>query len=131
MSNAVWSAMKGALTRDGQKYGATAHAVCTVQPVDGEAHFTQGNAGMSASASGQRVAKRGEISFEITLANRKSPSSEIGCVNSCYGGCCADLFYRRNRYCREQSLCKEPSYAQRRATGCQTAIPSPDSGSLR
>jgi hypothetical protein len=46
---------------------------------------------MSASASGQRAAKRGEIDLKTDLVSQKSPSSEIGCINSRSGGCCADL----------------------------------------
>jgi hypothetical protein len=49
---------------------------------------------MSASESRQRAAKRGEIALQTDLASLKSPSSEIGCINSRRGGCCADLPYR-------------------------------------
>ena len=42
---------------------------------------------MSASAGGQRAANRGETG----LASLKSPPSEIECINSRCGGCCADL----------------------------------------
>lgn len=41
---------------------------------------------MSASAGGQRAANRGETG----LASLKSPPSEIECINSRCGGCCAD-----------------------------------------
>lgn len=46
---------------------------------------------MSASAGGQRAAKRGEIGLEANLTLLKSPRSEIAGVNSRHGGCCADL----------------------------------------
>lgn len=46
---------------------------------------------MSASASGQRAAKRGEIGLQTGLARLKSPSSEIGYINSHPSGCCAGL----------------------------------------
>ena len=45
---------------------------------------------MSASAGGQRAAKRGEIGLEANLTLLKSPRSEIAGVNSRHGGCCAD-----------------------------------------
>ena len=46
---------------------------------------------MSASAGGQRAAKRGEIGRQTDLASLKSPQCEIDCINSRGGGCCADL----------------------------------------
>lgn len=46
---------------------------------------------MSASAGGQRAVKRGDIGLETDLARLKSPPSEIECINSRCGGCCADL----------------------------------------
>ena len=46
---------------------------------------------MSASAGGQKAAKRGEIDLKADLVSQKSPSSEIGFINSRYGACCADL----------------------------------------
>jgi len=46
---------------------------------------------MSASAGGQRAAKRGEIGLETTPAKLKSPPSEIHCINSSCRWCCADL----------------------------------------
>ena len=45
---------------------------------------------MSASAGGQRAAKRGEIGRQTDLASLKSPQCEIDCINSRGGGCCAD-----------------------------------------
>lgn len=46
---------------------------------------------MSASAGSQRAAERGEIGLHNDLARLKSPPSEIKCINSRCGGCCADL----------------------------------------
>ena len=46
---------------------------------------------MSASAKASRAANRGAIGLETDLAMLKSPSSEIECINSRCGGCCADL----------------------------------------
>lgn len=46
---------------------------------------------MSASASGQRAARRDEIVLGTDLKSRKSPLSEIRCINSRHAGCCADL----------------------------------------
>lgn len=46
---------------------------------------------MSASAGGQMAAKRGEIGLETDLPRLKSPPSEIHCINSRCGKCCADL----------------------------------------
>lgn len=46
---------------------------------------------MSASAGGQRAAKRGEIGLQTDLAGREPAPSEIKCINSRCGGCCADL----------------------------------------
>ena len=46
---------------------------------------------MSASAGGQRAAKRGEIDLQTDHVSKKLPSSEIACINSRCGGCCADL----------------------------------------
>ncbi len=46
---------------------------------------------MSASAGGQRAAKRGEFALQTDQVNPKLASSEIKCINSRYGGCCADL----------------------------------------
>ena len=45
---------------------------------------------MSASACGQRTAKRGEIGLETNLENLRSPSSEIAPINSRRSGSCAD-----------------------------------------
>ena len=46
---------------------------------------------MSASKCGQRAVNRGEIGLKADLVSQKSPSSEIGCINSRSAGCCADL----------------------------------------
>ena len=46
---------------------------------------------MSAPAGGQRAVKWGEIGLQTALARLKSPPSEIKCINSRHGGCCADL----------------------------------------
>lgn len=46
---------------------------------------------MSASAGGQRAAKRGEIGRQTDLVSRKPAPAEIECINSLCGGCCADL----------------------------------------
>ena len=46
---------------------------------------------MSASAGGQRAVNRGEIGLQTGLAALKSLPSEIKCINSRLGGCCADL----------------------------------------
>jgi hypothetical protein len=46
---------------------------------------------MSASKCGQRATKQGEIGLQTDLAGLKSPPSEIECINSRRGGCCADL----------------------------------------
>jgi hypothetical protein len=46
---------------------------------------------MSASAGGQRAANRGETGLQTDLQSPKSPPSEIKCINSRRGGCCADL----------------------------------------
>ena len=46
---------------------------------------------MSAPEGGQRAVKRGEIDLKADLARLKSPPSEIECINSRFGGCCADL----------------------------------------
>ena len=46
---------------------------------------------MSASAGGQRAVNRGEIGRQTDLQSLKSPPTEIKCINSRYGGCCADL----------------------------------------
>jgi len=45
---------------------------------------------MSASKCGQRATKQGEIGLQTDLAGLKSPPSEIECINSRRGGCCAD-----------------------------------------
>ena len=45
---------------------------------------------MSAPACGQKAAKRGEIGLETGFVNRQSPPSEITCINSRCGECCAD-----------------------------------------
>ena len=45
---------------------------------------------MSASAGGQRAVNRGEIGLQTDLQSLKSPPTEIKCINSRYGGCCAD-----------------------------------------
>jgi len=45
---------------------------------------------MSASKCGQRAANRGDIGLQTVLASLKSPQSEIECINSRGGGCCAD-----------------------------------------
>lgn len=50
-----------------------------------------GNAGMSASAGGQRAAKRGEIDPQTDLASGKRAPSEIQRINTRHGECCADL----------------------------------------
>ena len=49
---------------------------------------------MSASKCGHRAVNRGEIGLKADLVSQKSPSSEIGCINSRSAGCCADLPYR-------------------------------------
>ncbi|MFN3295552.1 hypothetical protein, partial [Caldimonas sp.] len=36
---------------------------------------------------------RGEIGLQTDFASLKTPPSEIECINSRYGGCCADLPY--------------------------------------
>ena len=42
---------------------------------------------MSASKCGHRAAEQGEIGLETALQSLKSPSCEIKCINSRYGGC--------------------------------------------
>jgi hypothetical protein len=46
---------------------------------------------MSASAGGQRAANRDEIGRQTDLVSRKLAPAEIECINSRYGGCCADF----------------------------------------
>jgi hypothetical protein len=46
---------------------------------------------MSASKCGQRAVNRGEIGRQTDLQSLKSPPTEIKCINSRHGGCCADL----------------------------------------
>lgn len=46
---------------------------------------------MSASAGGQMAVNRGEIDLQADLAGRDIALSEIECINSRCGGCCADL----------------------------------------
>ena len=45
---------------------------------------------MSASECGQGATKRGEIGLQSALVSLKSPPTEIKCINSRHGGCCAD-----------------------------------------
>jgi hypothetical protein len=52
---------------------------------------------MSAPEGGQRAVKRGEIGLQTDFAGLKSPPSEIECINSRCGGCCADLPWWRIR----------------------------------
>jgi hypothetical protein len=73
------------------KNTAIAHAVCTVQPVDGAAHAAAGDAGMSVSECGRSAAKQVEIGLHTNLARRKSSPSEITCSSSRCGGCSTDL----------------------------------------